>query len=77
MTGIIERLRGHHEPLEEVICHEVLRHLPPKATMLELGGFRSYYSLWFKSQLGEQREAYGRQMQTAFMAKSKTLLLKF
>jgi hypothetical protein len=36
------------------------------ATMLELGGFKSYYSLWLKSQLGEQREAYGRQMQTAF-----------
>jgi hypothetical protein len=66
MTGIIERLRGHHEPQEEVVFHEVLRHLPPMATMLELGSFKSYYSLWFKSQLGEQREAYGRQMQTAF-----------
>jgi FkbM family methyltransferase len=58
MTGIIERLRGHHEPQEEVIFHEVLKHLSPTATMLELGGFWSYYSLWFKSQHGDQRQAY-------------------
>lgn len=58
MTGIIERLRGHHEPQEEVIFHEILKHLQPSATMLELGGFWSYYSLWFKSQHGDQRQAY-------------------
>src|ERR1700687_4650965 len=58
MTGIIERLRGHHEPQEEVVFHEVLKHLSPTATMLELGGFWSYYSLWFKSQHGDQRQAY-------------------
>jgi FkbM family methyltransferase len=58
MTGIIERLRGHHEPQEEVIFHEVLKLLPPAATMLELGGFWSYYSLWFKSQHSDQRKAY-------------------
>ena len=39
MTGIIERLRGHHEPQEEVIFHEILKYLLPSATMLELGGF--------------------------------------
>jgi FkbM family methyltransferase len=58
MTGIIERLRGHHEPQEEIVFHEVLKHLQPSATMLELGGFWSYYSLWFKSQHGDQRQAY-------------------
>src|ERR1700681_810203 len=58
MTGIIERLRGHHEPQEEVVFHEVLKHLSPTATMLELGGFWSYYSLWFKSEHGDQRQAY-------------------
>jgi hypothetical protein len=31
MTGIIERLRGHHEPQEEVVFDEALKHLPPKA----------------------------------------------
>jgi FkbM family methyltransferase len=47
MSEIIERLRGHHEPQEEVIFHELLRHIGPTATMIELGGFWSYYSLWF------------------------------
>jgi FkbM family methyltransferase len=58
MTGIIERLRGHHEPQEEVVFHEILKHLAPQATMLELGGFWSYYSLWFTSEHPEQRRAY-------------------
>jgi FkbM family methyltransferase len=58
MTGIIQRLQGHHEPQEEVVFHEVLKHVPPKATMIELGGFWSYYSLWFKSEHGDQRQAF-------------------
>jgi hypothetical protein len=41
MTGIIERLQGHHEPQEEVVFHEILKHVAPDATMLELGGFWS------------------------------------
>jgi FkbM family methyltransferase len=58
MTGIIERLQGHHEPQEEVVFHEILKHVAPDATMLELGGFWSYYSLWFKSEHGSRRRAY-------------------
>jgi FkbM family methyltransferase len=58
MTSIIERLRGHHEPQEEAVFHEILKHLAPEATMLELGGFWSYYSLWFKSEHGNRRQAY-------------------
>ena len=46
-SEIITRLRGHHEPQEELVFHEVLKHLPPRATMIELGGFWSYYTLWF------------------------------
>lgn len=49
MTEIITRLGGHHEPQEERVFHEVLRHLGPDATMIELGGFWSYYTLWFLS----------------------------
>src|SRR5258708_31467761 len=45
MTGIIEGLHGHHEPQEEVVFHEVLKHLPPRAPLLELRGCRSHYSL--------------------------------
>jgi FkbM family methyltransferase len=50
MAEIITRLRGHHEPQEEVVFHEVLKHLPPSTAMIELGGFWSYYSLWFLQQ---------------------------
>jgi FkbM family methyltransferase len=49
MAEIIRRLRGHHEPQEELVFHEVLKHVSAEATMIELGGFWSYYSLWFLS----------------------------
>jgi FkbM family methyltransferase len=57
MSEIIRQLKGHHEPQEEIIFHEVLKHVPPQATMLELGGFWSYYSLWFLSSHSDQRRA--------------------
>jgi len=47
MTDLIRRCRGHHEPQEEKIFHEVLPHLSSTATMLELGGWWSFYSMWF------------------------------
>lgn len=48
MTETIRLLKGHHEPQEEKLFHEVLKHLSPGATMLELGSFWAYYSLWFR-----------------------------
>lgn len=47
MTEIIRRLEGHHEPQEERVFHALLGHVPPGSTMIELGAFWSYYSLWF------------------------------
>src|SRR3954453_5900044 len=51
MTEVIRRLRGHHEPQEEVAFHSVLERLSttcgPSPAMLELGAFWAYYSLWF------------------------------
>lgn len=47
LEELIRRCRGHHEPQEEVMFAEVLRHLPPGATMVELGGYWSFYSIWF------------------------------
>ena len=50
MTEIIRALRGHHEPQEEVVFHEVLERLvatEPTASMIELGSFWAYYSMWF------------------------------
>ena len=47
VTRLITLCRGHHEPQEERIFHEVVSRLPAAATMLELGGYWAYYSLWF------------------------------
>ena len=47
MTRLIELCRGHHEPQEERIFHEVMSRLPKGGTMFELGGFWAFYSIWF------------------------------
>jgi FkbM family methyltransferase len=48
-TRLIELCRGHHEPQEERIFHEVVSQLPVDASMIEIGGYWAYYSLWFLS----------------------------
>ncbi len=59
MTDVIARLRGHHEPQEEAAFHLVVERLradpPPAPTMLELGSFWAYYSLWFAASLPDAR----------------------
>ena len=55
MTRLIELCRGHHEPQEESVFNELVSRLPPAATMLELGGYRAYYSLWFLHQWPHRR----------------------
>ena len=55
MTELIRLLRGHHEPQEEKIFYELLRHVPPGSTMVELGSFWSYYSLWFQQAIAGAR----------------------
>jgi FkbM family methyltransferase len=47
MTELIRRCAGHHEPQEERVFHEVLARMPADATMIELGAWWSFYSLWF------------------------------
>lgn len=47
MTRIIESLAGHHEPQEEKAFHLVLEALGNARSMVELGAYWSYYSLWF------------------------------
>ncbi len=46
-TRLIELCHGCHEPQEERVFDEVMARLPAEATMIELGGYWSYYSLWF------------------------------
>lgn len=47
MTDLIRLCHGHHEIQEERMFYEVERHLSDDAVMIELGGYWSYYSLWF------------------------------
>jgi FkbM family methyltransferase len=51
-TEIIRRLRGHHEPQEEMAFAALLERLGTDTTaptMIELGSFWAYYSLWAKA----------------------------
>lgn len=53
MTDLIYGLQGHHEPQEERAFYEVLKHIPPKAVMIELGSYWGYYSLWFAKEIAD------------------------
>ena len=57
MMEIIKRLKGHHEPQEELVFHQILETLPEQATMIELGGYWSYYTLWFLHSAPQHRRA--------------------
>lgn len=50
-TELIKLLRGHHEPQEERAFHEILKFIPENSTMIELGSWWSYYSLWFQKEI--------------------------
>ncbi len=53
MTDLIYGLKGHHEPQEEKVFHEVLKYIPKNAVMIELGSYWGYYSLWFAKEIPE------------------------
>ncbi len=48
MTQIIEKMKGHHEAQEEKVFYEVLKAIPAGSTMIELGSYWAYYSMWFQ-----------------------------
>ena len=53
MTEIIRRLRGHHEPQEELVVHGIIERLGGSSpVVLELGSFWAYYSIWTLRALG-------------------------
>jgi len=55
MQDLIACCKGVHEPQEEVAFAEIMKHLSDSATMIELGGFWSYYSVWFLSEAAGRR----------------------
>jgi len=46
---------GLHEPQEEYLFGEIVRKLRPDSTMLELGAYWGFYSMWFQKLLPEGR----------------------
>ena len=59
MTRLLEKNRGVHEPQEEYAFGEVLAWLAEREaathTMIELGSYWAFYSLWFQAVLPEAR----------------------
>ena len=49
-SDILAINRGVHEPLEEFVFQAVLKVLPSKPTMLELGSYWAHYSMWLARQ---------------------------
>jgi FkbM family methyltransferase len=47
MSRIIGELRGHHEPQEELLFHEILKHVAENSCIVELGAFWAYYTNWY------------------------------
>src|SRR4051794_34489159 len=47
MVDVISRLRGCHEPQEELVFWEVTKRLRDAPVMVELGAFWAYYTCWF------------------------------
>lgn len=51
VTEIIKLLKGFHEPQEEKAFSEILKYIDDNATMVELGSWWAYYSLWFQREI--------------------------
>ncbi len=46
-TYMFRQTKGAHEPQEERVFAEVLKHIQPGAVMVELGAYWGFYSMWF------------------------------
>jgi hypothetical protein len=51
ITQMLYRNKGVHEPQEEYAFGEVLKTIRHNATMLELGAYWSFYSIWFNKMI--------------------------
>jgi len=55
MQRLIELLRGHHEPQEELVFHHLLKHVRPGSFIVEVGSFWAYYSNWYLGAVPDSR----------------------
>lgn len=51
LTKILYENKGVHEPQEERVFAEVVKEIGPSSTMVELGSFWSFYSMWFNNEV--------------------------
>jgi hypothetical protein len=51
MRLLLKRNHGVHEPQEERVFMEVLKHMPEDALMVELGAYWGFYSMWFHKEV--------------------------
>jgi hypothetical protein len=52
---LMQRSLGIHEPQEERLFHDILACIPANSTMMELGSYWAYYSLWFHKAVPQAR----------------------
>lgn len=52
-SNILRFNKGVHEPQEERMFMEVLKHIKSGGTMIELGSYWSFYSMWFQQQVSD------------------------
>lgn len=52
---LLEKNQGVHEPQEEYVFQEVLKQMPQRAAMMELGSYWAFYSMWFASHVKSYR----------------------
>ena len=55
MAHIIRSLQGHHEPQEELLFYYLLKYVRHHTTIIELGCFWAYYSLWYLHEIPGSR----------------------
>jgi hypothetical protein len=55
IAKLIQANTGVHEPQEEFVFQEVLKYVPESATMIELGAYWGFYSLWFLQEIHNSR----------------------
>lgn len=55
VTKMLRLNKGSHEPQEELVFAEVLLQVPAGGTMVELGAYWGFYSLWFTNSISGGR----------------------
>jgi len=51
VSRVLTNNTGVHEPQEERVFQEILKEISPSSTMIELGSFWSFYSMWFNKEV--------------------------